>query len=63
MFTIRNTMNNANNKVISLKMPSYLKSTTIILFFQQDDFVIISVSHRSLEYKTSSMSIKLHDLQ
>lgn len=56
-------MNNANNKVISLKMLSYLKSTAVILFFQKEDFVIISVNHRSLEYKTSSMSIKLSDLQ
>lgn len=56
-------MNNANNKVISLKMLSYLKSTPVILFFQKEDFVIISVNHRSPEYKTSSMSIKLYDLQ
>lgn len=56
-------MNNANNKFISLKMPSYLRSITVIPFFQKEDFVIISVNHRSLEYKTSSMSIKLHDLQ
>lgn len=45
-------MNNANSKVISLKMASYLKSTAVILFFQKDNFVIISVNHRSIDYKT-----------
>lgn len=56
-------MNNANNKVISLKIPTYLRSAMAILFLQKEDFVIISVNHRSLEYKPSSMSVKLYDPQ
>jgi len=49
-------MNNANNKVISLKMLSYLRSTTVILFFQKEDLVLLvsTLGH---------LNIRLHQCQ